>query len=136
MVLYLCCACVQIRAQQVIALDTLEERLWHIVNEYQLTSPRLHPHFTALCDATHALNLPPGVLHGYFACLQIPVQQVIASNIDALEERVWHDVNKHQLTWFKLLLHFTPLTTTGAAFVLCLPADPGAPGHRVGHRCA
>jgi hypothetical protein len=30
--------------------------------------------------------------------LQIRAQQVIASDIDALEERMWHDVNEYQLS--------------------------------------
>jgi hypothetical protein len=38
------------------------------------------------------------VLHLYCACLQIRAQQVIASDIDALEERLWHDVNEYQLS--------------------------------------
>jgi hypothetical protein len=91
MMLYLYCACLQIRAQQVIAsdMDALEERLWHNVNEYQLTSPRLHPQLTALT---------PGLLHSCCACLQVPTQQVIATDIHVLEERMWHNVNEYQLT--------------------------------------
>jgi hypothetical protein len=91
MMQYLCCACLQIRAQQVSASDihTLQERLWHNVNEYQLTSPRLHPQFTALT---------PGLLPLCCACLQIRAHQVITSDIDAIEERMWHVVNEYQLT--------------------------------------
>lgn len=53
---------------------------------------------TVCCHTPLFTPLASVVLHLYCACLQIRSQQVIVSDIDALEERLWHDVNEYQLS--------------------------------------
>jgi hypothetical protein len=53
---------------------------------------------TICCHTPLFTPLSSALLHSYCGCLQIRAQQVIASDIDALEERMWHDVNEYQLS--------------------------------------